>query len=65
MAWKVHDGHTPEEVRKGTAKDLIGFQEIGCHVVFDVKMMFERKARFVAGSHMTEAPTPLHTQVLF
>lgn len=36
---------------------MIGFQEIGCHlVVFDVKMDFTRKARFVAGGHMTNAP---------
>ena len=39
--------------------DLIGFQEIGCYVVFDVKMDFTHKARFVAGCHTTEAPTPI------
>ena len=39
--------------------DLIGFQEIGCHVVFDIKMDFTRKARFVAGGHTTEAPTSI------
>jgi len=33
------------------------YQEIRCHMVFDVKMEdFRRKARFVAGGHMTEAP---------
>ena len=32
-------------------------KEIRCHIVFDVKMDFTRKARFVAGGHMTEAPT--------
>ena len=59
VAWKVHEGHeghTPEEVRKGLADQLIGFQEIGCHIVFDVKMDFTRKARFCAGGHTTEAP---------
>jgi len=31
------------------------FQEIRCHLIFDVKMEdFRRKARFVAGGHMTE-----------
>ena len=37
---------------------LVGYQEIECHVVFDVKMEanFRRKARLVAGGHMTEAP---------
>jgi hypothetical protein len=33
------------------------YQYIDCHMVFDVKMeSFHRKARFVAGGHMTETP---------
>jgi hypothetical protein len=33
------------------------FQEIRCHLIFDVKMEnFQRKARLVAGGHMTETP---------
>jgi ribosomal protein L31E len=59
VAWKVHEGHTPEQVRKGEAGDLIGFQEIGCHIIFDIKMDFARKARFVAGGHTTDAPTAM------
>ena len=37
------------------------FQEIRCHdLIFDMKMEdFRRKAQFVAGSHMTEAPKTL------
>ena len=31
-----------------------GYKEIRCHLVFDVKSDFQRKARFVAGGHMTE-----------
>jgi hypothetical protein len=38
---------------------MIGYQEIRCHLVFDVKMDFSRKARFVAGGHMTEAPASM------
>jgi hypothetical protein len=38
---------------------MIGYQEIGCHMVFDIKMDFSRKARFVAGWHTTEAPTSM------
>ena len=57
VAWKHHEGHTPDDVRAGKATDLIGFQEIGCHMVFDVKMDFTRKARFVAGGHTTETPS--------
>lgn len=34
-----------------------GFKQINCHMIFDVKMEdFRRKARLVAGGHMTEAP---------
>jgi hypothetical protein len=35
----------------------VGYQYIDCHMVFDVKLDgFRRKARMVAGGHMTEAP---------
>ena len=35
-------------------------QFVRCHMIFDVKMEdFRRKARFVAGSHMTKAPATL------
>ena len=45
VAWKTHEGgQTLEQVRRGMAPDLIGFQEIGCHIVFDVKMDFTHKA---------------------
>jgi hypothetical protein len=36
-------------------KRLIGYQQINCHMVFDVKMEgLARKARYVAGGHTTE-----------
>ncbi len=34
----------------------VGSQWIPCHIIFDVKVDFTRKARFVAGGHKTEAP---------
>ena len=38
-------------------KAPIGYQRMNCHMVFDVKMKdFRRKARLVAGGHMTKAP---------
>ena len=40
VAWRVHKGYTPEQVRKGQVSNLTGFQENGCHMVFDVKMDF-------------------------
>jgi hypothetical protein len=41
----------------------IGFQEIACHLIFDVKMGedFRRKARFVAGGHTTDVPDSIIT----
>ena len=36
-----------------------GYQEIKCHFIFDVKMDFTRKARFVANGIKTEAPVAL------
>ena len=35
---------------------LRGYQRIRCHLIFDVKMDFTRKARFVAGGHVTDPP---------
>ena len=34
----------------------IGYKQIPCHMIFDVKMCLTRKARFVAGGHMTDPP---------
>ena len=48
------------QVHEGTKAELpIGYQQIKCHMIFDVKMgeNFRRKARLVRGGHMTEAPS--------
>ena len=50
---------TPEQVRANQVDKLRGHQEIKCHIIFDIKMDFTRKARFVAGGHMTETPNSL------
>ena len=43
----MHDGQ----------KAPIGYQQMNCHMIFDVMMDdFSRKARLVAGGHMTEVP---------
>ena len=49
------------EAYDGDVDDLIGYQFVKCHMIFDVKMgeNFRRKARMVAGGHMTEAPSSL------
>ena len=50
------------EVFEGGVHQLpSGFQEIKCHMIFDVKIgeNFRRKARLVAGGHTTDAPATL------
>lgn len=45
----------------GDVRDLVGYQEITGHLVFDVKLgeNFRRKARFCADGHKTEAPSSI------
>ena len=48
------------QVHEETKADLpIGYQQIKCHMIFDVKMgeNFRRRARLVGGVHMTKAPS--------
>jgi hypothetical protein len=53
------EGCTPDQVRANEINQLRGYQEIRCHIVFDVKIDFSRKACFVAGGHMTDTPNTL------
>ena len=59
VAFERWDEGTLEQARDG--KKLVGYQEIGCHMIFDIKMdgSFTRKARLVAGGHTTEAPASI------
>lgn len=49
------------EVYEGRIEDLVGYQRIKCHVIWDVKLgeNFRRKARLVAGGHTTELPSSI------
>ena len=49
------------EVYEGKVEDLVGYQKVKCHVIFDVKLgeNFRRKARLVAGGHTTETPSSI------
>ena len=45
------------DIREKGASPPVGHQFIKCHMIFDVKMEdFRRKARMVAGGHMTDVP---------
>ena len=37
----------------------VGYKQIRCHIIFDIKMDLTRKARFVAGGHMTDPPSSM------
>jgi hypothetical protein len=54
--------HPAFEIWNKPASEIpIGYQEVKCHLIFDVKMgeNFRRKARFVAGGHTTDVPATL------
>lgn len=42
------------EILDEGARDPVGHTRIDCHIVFDIKADFTRKARFVARGHMTD-----------
>lgn len=44
---------------KGDTKELVGYQEITTHFIFDIKLgeNFRRKARLVADGHKTDTPS--------
>jgi len=45
------------DILKEGVRVSIGHKQIKCHIIFDVKMEdFRRKARLVAGRHMTDTP---------
>jgi hypothetical protein len=58
VALEYDESMTPEQVRNDKTA-YVGFQEITCHMIFDVKMDLTRKARFVAGGHLTETPASI------
>jgi len=41
------------------ARVPVGYQYICCHFIFDVKLDGTRKARYVAGGHVTETPSSI------
>jgi hypothetical protein len=43
----------------------VGYKWIPCHMIFDVKLDYARKASYVAGVHMTEATTNSYSSVVY
>ncbi|KAL7548103.1 hypothetical protein ACHAWF_011393, partial [Thalassiosira exigua] len=59
VSYELVDRCTPEEVLSDKVPALRGHQEISCHIIFDVKMDFMRKACFVANGSTTDTPSAL------
>lgn len=47
------------EILKRGEKAPLMSKWIPCHMIFDIRMDFTRKARFVAGGHVTDPPTAM------
>ena len=58
VALKFDESATPNQVRSDKSL-YVGYQEIECHTIFDVKTDLTRKARFVVGGHLTETPASI------
>jgi hypothetical protein len=56
VAWTAANGVSPKQACTGKEPSMIRYQEIRCHLIFDVKIDFTRKARFIAGVHTTDTP---------
>ena len=59
VAFQRFTGDDPGGGQGQGPTSLQGYQEIKCHMIFDIKMdgEFTRKARFVAGGHTTDVPS--------
>jgi hypothetical protein len=60
IAKEMKDIHVAFEILLDGQSVPIGYQKIPCHMIFDIIMEdFRRKARIVAGGHMTKAPATI------
>ena len=63
---EVENVHIAFEVLADGDNLLVGYQQIDCHIVFDIKTgSLKRKYHLVAGGHKTEPPATLHMPVWY
>ena len=57
VAFETWEEGSLDDARRG--QNLVGYQEICCHMIFDIKMnkQFTRKACYVSGSQTTDPPS--------
>ena len=56
VSFEAWEERSLEDARCG--QKLVGYQEIRCHMIFDINMdgRFTHKARYVSGGHTTDPP---------
>ena len=59
----IENKANPEQVQSGEAPGLVGFQEITCHLIFNVKMDFSRK--FLDGGQRINCRGPIKSHIFF
>ena len=58
IAMEMKNNRVAFETYEGNPNELVGYEEITAHLIFDVKLSenFRRKARYVADGHRVETP---------
>ena len=59
VEWQRFNGVTLYQARSISIKEMIGHQEINCHIIFDICMDFQQKSGFLVGGHATEGPNSI------
>ena len=59
IAKEMNNSRIAFQVLDADDQPPIGYTEITCHLIFDVKMDLTRKARYVAGGHLTDPPSSM------
>ena len=59
VSYEEIGGWTTEYDRISNFPDLTGYQDISCHLIFNVQMDFTRKVSFVAYGSTTKTPVAL------
>ena len=59
VAKEMKNSRIAFELKPRGERAPVGYKEITCHLIFDLKMDMTRKARYVAGGHLTDVPTSM------
>ena len=54
---EIKNSRVAFKLREKGEKAPVGYTQITCHLIFDLKLNMTQKARYVAGGHLTDVPT--------